>query len=117
MKSPRCRTITRWRKRIICRICRAGLFNTNGVWINISIRNALGLVPAHDLTFGGRSTFMVLFHDADGRKAGLDYLKQLHAVEPMFVPSGDTNDPITMNQFPAISDQLAMGIGAAHARD
>ena len=78
----------------------AGLFNTNGVWINITIRNALGLVPAHDLTFGGRSTFMVLFHDADGRKAGLDYLKQLHAVEPMFVPSGNTNDPITMNHFP-----------------
>ncbi len=77
-----------------------GLFQTNGDWINISIPNALGLVPAHDLSFGGRSVFMVLFHDADGRKAGLDYLKQLHAVEPMYVPSGDTNSPITLNHFP-----------------
>jgi hypothetical protein len=77
-----------------------GLFNTNGVWINITIPNALGLVPAHELSFGGRSTFMVLFHDANGRKAGLNYLKQLHSVEPMFVASGNTNEPITMNHFP-----------------
>jgi len=77
-----------------------GLFNTNGDWINIRIQDVLGLVPAHDLSFGGRSTFMVLFHDADGRKAGLNYLKQIGAVEPMFVPSGDTNSPITLNHFP-----------------
>lgn len=77
-----------------------GLFNTNGDWINISIQNVLGLVPAHDLSFGGRSTFMVLFHDADGRKAGLNYLKQIDAVEPMYVPSGNTNYPITFNRFP-----------------
>jgi hypothetical protein len=77
-----------------------GLFNTNGDWINIRIQNFLGLVPAHDLSFGGRSVFMVLFHDADGRKAGLNYLKQIDAVEPMFVPSGDTNSPITLNRFP-----------------
>ena len=76
------------------------LFDTNGDWINISIPNALGLVPAHDLSFGGRSVFMVLFHDADGRKAGLDYLKQIDAVEPMYVASGNTNFPITLNHFP-----------------
>ncbi len=77
-----------------------GLFNTNSDWINIGIQNVLGLVPAHDLSFGGRSTFMVLFHNADGRKAGLNYLKQIDAVEPMYVPSGDTNSPITLNHFP-----------------
>lgn len=84
------------------------LFSTNGSWINISIPNAFGLVPAHDLSFGGRSVFMVLFHDADGRKAGLDYLKQLAAVNPMYLPSRDTNpDDMTLNphfpQFPANS--------------
>jgi hypothetical protein len=52
------------------------------------------------LSFGGRSTFMVLFHDADGRKAGLNYLKQIDAVEPMYVPSGNTNSPIILNRFP-----------------
>jgi len=78
-----------------------GLFDTNGDWINIRIPNAFGLVPAHDLTFGGRSVFMVLFHDADGRKAGLDYLKQLAAVNPMNLPSRDTNpDEMMFNRFP-----------------
>jgi hypothetical protein len=77
-----------------------GLFNTNGDWINIHIQNVLGLVPAHDLSFGGRSTFMVLFHDTGGRNAGLNYLKQICAVEPMYVPSSDTNSPITLNRFP-----------------
>jgi len=78
----------------------SGLFNTNGDWINIAIPNALGLVPAHGLSFGGRSVFIVLFHDAGGRKAGLDYLKEIHAIEPMYVSSGDTNDPIRLNHFP-----------------
>ena len=85
-----------------------GLFITNGNWINISVPNVLGLVPMHDLSFGGRSVFMVLFHDADGRKAGLNYLKQI-GVPPLYVSSGDTNSSngMTFNpsfpQFPTNS--------------
>lgn len=77
-----------------------GLFSTNGDWVDIGILNVLGLVPAHDLTFGGRSDFAVLFHDADGRAAGLDYLIRLHTIEPMYIPSGDTNIAFTLNRFP-----------------
>jgi hypothetical protein len=76
------------------------MFNPHGDWINVWVPAALGLVPTHDFTFAGRSTFTVLFHDADGRAAGLDYLQRLHAIEPMFVGTNNTNNPVRLNEFP-----------------
>lgn len=63
----------------------AGLFSTNGIWINISAGNVERIAPAHTMFFGGRSVFSVWFHDANGRQAGLNYLKQLDAFKPMFI--------------------------------
>jgi hypothetical protein len=86
-----------------------GLFQTNGDWINVSVNNAERLVPMHDLGFGGRSVFMVLFHDADGRKAGTNYLKQISSIKPMWIPSTNPNFPNEMQlnagfpQFPTNS--------------
>jgi hypothetical protein len=86
-----------------------GLFQTNGDWINVSVYNAERLVPMHDLGFGGRSVFMVLFHDADGRKAGMDYLKRISSIKPMWIPSTNPNFPneVQLNvgfpQFPTNS--------------
>lgn len=84
-----------------------GMFQTNGDWINVTANNVERLVPAHDRGFGGRSVFFVLFHDADGRKAGTNYLSRLRAVKPWLVPNPPfANDP-TFNpdlpQFPTNS--------------
>ena len=86
-----------------------GLFQTNGDWINVTVNNAGRLVPAHDRGFGGRSVFMILFHDADGRKAGTNYLKQISSVEPLWVPSinPDSSEHLMFNtnfaEFPTNS--------------
>ena len=106
MKSPRCRIIMR--QAHLPDLPRE-LFQTNGDWINVTANNVERLVPAHDLGFGGRSVFMVLFHDADGRKAGTNYLDRLGAVKPLWVPSTNPNFPneLTFNpdmpQFPTNS--------------
>ena len=70
-----------------------GMFLTNGDWINVQANNVERLVPMHDRGFGGRSVFMVLFHDADGRKAGPNYLARLGASKPLLLPSTDPNSP------------------------
>jgi len=70
-----------------------GMFQTNGDWINVGANNVERLVPAHDRGFGGRSVFMVLFHDAAGRKAGTNYLAQVGASKPLLLPSTDPNTP------------------------
>jgi hypothetical protein len=70
-----------------------GMFQTNGDWINVQANNVERLVPMHDRGFGGRSVFMVLFHDADGRKAGTNYLARLDASKPLLVPSTNPNFP------------------------
>jgi hypothetical protein len=86
-----------------------GLFYTNGSWISVTVNNTERLVPAHDIYFGGRSVFTVWFRDADGHKAGLDYLKQTSSIKPMFVPSTNPNfsDSVGLNpalpQFPTNS--------------
>ena len=86
-----------------------GLFQTNGDWINVVVNGAELTVPAHVRGFGGRSVFAVLFHDADGRQAGMDYLKRLGAVRPMFVTvtNRDFQEELQLNpnlpQFPANS--------------
>jgi hypothetical protein len=76
-----------------------GLFQTNGDWINVRVNNAERLVPMHQMGFGGRSVFMVLFHDADGRKAGTNYLNQISSVTPLWVPSTnpDFSDRLMFN--------------------
>ena len=85
------------------------MFQTNGGWINVQVNNVERLVPAHDRGFGGRSVFMVLFHDADGRKAGTNYLARLAAFRPLWVPATHSNFPneMTFNpdlpQFPTNS--------------
>jgi hypothetical protein len=71
----------------------AGLFSTNNVWINVSADNVERIVPSHTIFFGGRSVFTVWFHDPDGHPAGVDYLKRLSAVKPMWIPSNDSNFP------------------------
>ncbi|HTQ49172.1 MAG TPA: hypothetical protein VMJ12_00580 [Candidatus Acidoferrales bacterium] len=86
-----------------------GMFQTNGDWINVQANNVESLVPMHDRGFGGRSVFMVLFHDADGRKAGTNYLARLSTFRPLWVPATHSNFPneITLNpdlpQFPTNS--------------
>ncbi|MGA3268890.1 MAG: hypothetical protein ABSE16_18975 [Verrucomicrobiota bacterium] len=86
-----------------------GLFQTNSDWINVSVNTYEQTVPAHTLSFGGRSVFTVWFHDSDGRRAGLDYLEQLRAFKPMWVPTANFpwNNMMTLNtnlpEFPAQS--------------
>ncbi|HUB86447.1 MAG TPA: hypothetical protein VMB22_01035 [Verrucomicrobiae bacterium] len=86
-----------------------GLFQTNGDWINIRADLAELTVPMHVRFFGGRSVFTVWFRDADGRRAGMDYLKQLQAFKPMFVrtTNSESQEEIELNpalpQFPAHS--------------
>jgi hypothetical protein len=84
-----------------------GLFYTNGVWINISVNTAERLVPMHDMGFGGRSVFTVWFHDADGCKAGTNYLRQISSVKPMLVTNPYFTNDMTFNphfpQFPTNS--------------
>jgi hypothetical protein len=86
-----------------------GLFQTNGDWINVSVNTAEHLVPTHDRGFGGRSVFMVLFHDADGRMAGTNYLDEISFRKPLWVTSTNSNsrNNITVNpdfpQFPTNS--------------
>ncbi|HEY3763041.1 MAG TPA: hypothetical protein VGN23_14950, partial [Verrucomicrobiae bacterium] len=84
-----------------------GLFQTNSDWINLRDFTADLTTPAHDIGFRGHSVFMVFFHDPDGRKTGLDYLKRLNAVSPRFV---DSDQPIAwqdlnpaLPQFPTNS--------------
>ena len=87
-----------------------GLFQTNSDWINVGVNGAELTVPAHVLGFGGRSIFTVWFHDADGRAAGLDYLRRLGAVTPKFVTTTnqDHQAELQLNpslpQFPANSE-------------
>jgi hypothetical protein len=91
-----------------------GLFQTNSGWINIRNFNANLTAPAHEIGFSGHSIFFVFFRDADGRKAGLDYLKQLNAISPRFVSMSDS-DPLkgllplnpALPQFP-INSQWAL---------
>jgi hypothetical protein len=84
-----------------------GMFQTNGDWINVTANNVERLVPAHDRGFGGRSVFFVLFHDADGLKAGTNYLGRLRAFKPWLVPNPPfANDPTfhpDLPQFPTNS--------------
>ena len=80
-----------------------GMFQTNGDWINVTANNVERIVPMHDRGFGGRSVFMVLFHDADGRKAGTNYLRQLRDFKPLLVPatnSHNPNDVMLKQEFP-----------------
>ena len=79
------------------------IIQTNGDWVNIRIQNVLGLVPAHDLLrWTARLSSWFMFHDTGRTKqAGLNYLKQIGAVEPISICSSlDTNSPITLNRFP-----------------
>jgi hypothetical protein len=62
-----------------------GLFQTNSDWISVRANNVLLTVPTHVFGFGGQSVFNVMFHDSAGRQAGIDYLKRLRAVKPMFI--------------------------------
>jgi hypothetical protein len=80
-----------------------GMFQTNGNWINVTANNVERIVPMHDRGFGGRSVFMVLFHDADGREAGTNYLRQLRDFKPLLVPatnSSNPNDVMLKHEFP-----------------
>ena len=80
-----------------------GMFLTNGDWINVQANNVERLVPMHDRGFGGRSVFMVLFRDADGRKAGTNYLARLGAFRPLWVPatnSSNSNDMMLKQELP-----------------
>ena len=70
-----------------------GMFQTKGDWINVTANNVERIVPMHDRGFGGRSVFMVLFHDADGRKAGTNYLRQLCDYKPLLVPTTNSDNP------------------------
>jgi len=86
-----------------------GMFQTNGDWIAVGVNDVELTAPAHVRGFGGRSVFTVRFHDADGRQAGLDYLKRLGAVKPMFIytTNSDLHEELGLNpalpEFPANS--------------
>ncbi|HKI70270.1 MAG TPA: hypothetical protein VKA67_11815, partial [Verrucomicrobiae bacterium] len=86
-----------------------GLFDTNSDWISVGVQNAEMTVPTHVRGFGGRSVFTVWFHDADGRQAGLDYLKRLRSFAPMFIFTTNRDSAIEpslnphLPEFPAHS--------------
>ncbi|HTX22720.1 MAG TPA: hypothetical protein VMD27_12805 [Candidatus Aquilonibacter sp.] len=85
------------------------LFRQNSDWISIGINGSEPAASAHVRGFGGRSVFLVLFRDANGRQAGLDYIKQLNAFKRMFICStnGDSQPGFELNpnlpQFPTNS--------------
>jgi hypothetical protein len=70
-----------------------GLFDKKSDWIEVGINGGEPAAAAHVRGFGGRSVFIVMFHDAAGRQAGLDYLDQLRAFKPIFIYPTNSDFP------------------------
>ena len=64
-----------------------GLFETNGDWVNLAPdpNGNEEIAPAHDHSFYGHSTFLVMLRLPGGRQAALSYLEQLNTFEHFYV--------------------------------